>query len=191
MPNRRSFVAVVLGLLGLLAAGALPVLMAADKPPQVGDKAADFELASVTGAKVQLSKVASQGPVVLIVLRGFPGYQCPICNQQVGQYLAQGEKLKGAGARVLLVYPGPSDGLVQKAQEFIADKTIPAHFQLLVDPDYAFTNAYHLRWDAAGETAYPSTFVIQKDLKVVYSKVSQEHGGRSKPEDILKALSGK
>lgn len=188
MLNRRSLGTVGLGLLLL---GALPVLMAADKPPQVGDKAADFELASVTGAKVQLSKVASQGPVVLIVLRGFPGYQCPVCNQQVGQYLAQAEKLKVAGAQVLLVYPGPSDGLAQKAQEFIADKTIPAHFQLFVDPDYTFTNAYHLRWDAAGETAYPSTFVIQKDLKVVYSKVSQEHGGRSKPEDILKALSGK
>ena len=188
MLTRRSLATVGLGLLLL---SAMPVLMAADKPPQVGDKAADFELASVTGAKVQLSKVAAQGPVVLIVLRGFPGYQCPVCNQQVGQYLVQAEKLKAAGAQVLLVYPGPSDGLGKKAQEFIADKTIPAHFQLLVDPDYTFTNAYHLRWDAAGETAYPSTFVIQKDLKVAYSKVSQEHGGRSKPEEVLKVLSAK
>ena len=38
---------------------------------------------------------------------------------------------------------------------------------------------------------YPSTFVIQKGLKVIYSKVSQEHGGRSKPEEVLKVLSGK
>lgn len=188
MLSRRSLAVVGLGLLLL---GVLPVLMAADQAPQVGDKAADFELDSVTGAKVELSKVAAQGPVVLIVLRGFPGYQCPVCNQQVGQYLAQAEKLKAAGAQVLLVYPGPADGLAKKAQEFINDKTIPAHFQLLVDPDYAFTNAYHLRWDAAGETAYPSTFVIQKDLKVVFSKVSQEHGGRSKPEEVLKVLSKK
>lgn len=185
MPNRRSFAAVGLSLLLLVA---LPSLMAADKPPQVGDKAADFELASVTGARVQLSKVSSQGPVVLIVLRGFPGYQCPVCNQQVGKYLLQAEKLKAAGAQVLLVYPGPSNGLMKKAQEFVANKTIPDHFHLLVDPDYVFTNAYHLRWDAAGETAYPSTFVIQKDLNVVYSKVSQEHGGRSKPEEVLKVL---
>lgn len=187
MWTRRSLTRVALGIV-LLAA--LPVLMAADKPPQVGEMAADFELQSVTGAKVQLSQVASQGSVVLIVLRGFPGYQCPVCNQQVGQYLQAAEKLKQAGAQVLLVYPGPSEGLAKKAQEFIADQTIPAHFQLLVDPDYTFTNAYHLRWDAAGETAYPSTFVIQKDRKVVFSKVSQEHGGRSKPADVLKVLSG-
>ena len=169
----------------------LPLLLAADSPPQMGGSAPDFELSSVTGANVRLSEVASQGPVVLIVLRGFPGYQCPICNQQVGQYLKQAEKLKSAGVQVLLVYPGPSADLAKRAQEFIKDQTIPDHFQLLVDPDYTFTNAYHLRWDAAGETAYPSTFVIHKDLKVAYAKVSQEHGGRSKPEVVLKVLSGK
>ncbi len=185
MLHRRTLAA---GLLVMLGMCVFPVLMAAETPPQVGDKAADFDIASVTGAKVQLSKVASQGPVVLIVLRGFPGYQCPLCNRQVGQFLQEAEKFKAAGAQVLLVYPGPSKGLTEKAQEFIANKTIPDHFQLLLDPDYVLTNAYHLRWDAAGETAYPSTFVIQKDLQVVYRKVSQEHGGRSKPEEVLKAL---
>jgi peroxiredoxin Q/BCP len=169
----------------------LPLLLAADSPPQMGDAAPDFELASVTGTKVRLSEVASKGPVVLIVLRGFPGYQCPICNQQVGQYLQQAEKLKSAGAQVLLVYPGPSGDLARRAREFIKDQTIPDHFQLLLDPGYTFTNAYHLRWNEAGETAYPSTFVIQKDLKVAYAMVSQEHGGRSKPGEVLKVLNGK
>ena len=183
--NRRAFFVIVLSLLGL------PLVMAADAPPQVDGSAPDFELLSVTGTKVRLSKVAGESPVVLIVLRGFPGYQCPICNQQVGSYLNQAEKLKSAGAQVLLVYPGPSAGLSKRAQEFIKDRTIPDHFQLLLDPDYAFTKAYHLRWDAAGETAYPSIFVVGKDLKVLYAKVSKEHGGRSKPEEVLKVLSGK
>lgn len=178
-------------LLIVLLLSGLPLLLAADTPPQVGRSAPDFELASVTGTKVRLSVVAGKSPVVLIVLRGFPGYQCPICNQQIGHYLKQAEKLKSAGAQVLLVYPGPSADLAKRAKEFIKDQTIPDHFQLLLDPDYAFTNAYHLRWDAAGETAYPSTFVIREDLKVVYAKVSQEHGGRSQPEEVLKVLSGK
>ena len=183
--TRKACLAIILLLSGI------PLLLAADSPPKVGGLAPDFELVSVTEAKVRLSEVANKSPVVLIVLRGFPGYQCPICNQQVGQYLKQAEKLKSAGAQVLFVYPGPSANLAQRAQEFIKDQTIPDHFQLLLDPDYAFTNAYHLRWDANGETAYPSTFVIQKDLKVSYAKVSREHGGRSKPEDVLKVLGGK
>ncbi len=111
--------------------------------------------------------------------------------QSAGQSVPGGcGSAESGGSQVLLVYPGPSDGLARKAQEFITNKTIPAHFQLLLDPDYSFTKRYNLRWDAAGETAYPSTFVIQKDLQIAYQKVSQEHGGRSKPADVLKVLSG-
>lgn len=168
----------------------LPVT-GAEKPPQVGEKAADFELKSMSGEAVKLSEQLKAGPVVLVVLRGFPGYQCPACNQQVGQYLGQADKFKAAGARVLLVYPGPAKGLNQKAEEFIKGKTVPEHFELLVDPDYTFTKAYHLRWDAPMETAYPSTFVIQKDGKITFAKVSMSHGGRTKPDEIFSALSPK
>ena len=175
-----------MGLLGMWT-----IALGADSPPQVGAKAADFELTSVTGKKVQLSQVASEGSVVLIVLRGFPGYQCPLCNKQVKQYLEKADQFKSAGAQVLFVYPGASDKLSERAQEFIKDKTIPPHYQLLVDPDYQFTNAYHLRWDAEKETSYPSTFVIGRDLLISYAKVSQEHGGRSKPDEVLKVLSAK
>jgi cytochrome oxidase Cu insertion factor (SCO1/SenC/PrrC family) len=44
-------------------------------PPMIGEPAPDFTLESLSGEKVQLSKVNEQGPVVLVVLRGFPGYQ--------------------------------------------------------------------------------------------------------------------
>ncbi|SFI18536.1 peroxiredoxin family protein [Planctomicrobium piriforme] len=161
---------------------------AADAPPQVGDTAADFTLKSVEGKSVKLSELTDAGPVVLVVLRGFPGYQCPVCSQQVGQLIASAEKLKAAGARVVLVYPGPSKGLTTKALEFIKDKTIPDNFVLLVDPDYTFTKAYHLRWDAPQETAYPSTFVIQKNKQITFAKISKTHGGRASTDEVLKAL---
>lgn len=161
---------------------------AADVPPKVGDIAADFELQALSGEKVRLFETLKTGPVVLVVLRGFPGYQCPVCNQQVGQFLGQADKFKTAGATVVMVYPGPGKGLQQKAEEFIKGKTVPEHFELLVDPDYTFTKAYHLRWDAPIETAYPSTFVIQKDRKITFAKVSESHGGRANVTEVLKAL---
>ncbi len=164
---------------------------AADAPPKMGDIAADFELKTMAGEKVRLTEQLKTGPVVLVVLRGFPGYQCPVCNQQVGQFLGQAEKFKAAGAKVLLVYPGPAKNLHLRTEEFLKDKTVPEHFQLLIDPDYAFTKAYHLRWDAAGETAYPSTFVIQNDGKITFAKVSMTHGGRTNAVEILKALTAR
>ncbi len=165
------------------------VLVAAEGArPSVGSKAAAFELADVSGTKHTLQGALDQGPVVLMVLRGFPGYQCPVCNRQVGQYLAAAEKFRAKNATVLMVYPGPSQELEKRASEFISGKTLPAGFHLLIDPDYTFTNAYGLRWDAPRETAYPATFVIGKDGKVVYANISMSHGGRAAADEVLKAV---
>lgn len=160
----------------------------ASKPPAVGDPAPGFELKSLAGDAIKLEALTKDSPVVLIVLRGYPGYQCPVCSKQVGRFLAAASKLKDAGAQVVMVYPGPSAELTDRAREFKKDWTLPTHFHLLLDPDYKFTNAWRLRWDEPMETAYPSTFVIGTDGKVRFAKVSQTHGGRASVEEVLSAL---
>lgn len=161
------------------------------RPPAVGEEAPDFELATLDEKPVKLSKLTQAGPVVLVVLRGYPGYQCPLCTKQVGEFLGQAKKFQAAGANVVLVYPGPKRDLGQYAYEFIqAQPALPDQFHLVMDPDYKFTNAYRLRWDAPRETAYPSTFVIDRERKVRFAKVSKTHGGRATAEEVLKALQG-
>jgi len=157
--------------------------------PAVGDIARDFVLSSVDGEKAQLSSLLKKGPVVLLVLRGFPGYQCPVCNAQVGQFLAAAKKFDAEKANVVLVYPGPANGLKAHAQEFIRGKTLPGNFYLLLDPDFDFTNAYHLRWEAKNETAYPSTYVIDPQSRIRFAKVSMTHSGRASVEEVIQAFS--
>lgn len=161
----------------------------AGSTPGVGDEASDFSLPSMRGGEARLSDVAAKGPVVLLVLRGFPGYQCPICNRQVQDFISHAEGFAGAGASVLMVYPGPADGLEGKAREFIGEKTLPENFDVLLDPGYTFTNLYGLRWDAPRETAYPSTFLIDKARKVFFARVSKTHGGRTKAAEVVELLS--
>lgn len=163
----------------------------ADQRPTVGDVAADFNLATLDGGKVQLARLQKEGPVVLLVLRGFPGYQCPVCNAQVGQYLGAAQKLKAAGANVVLVYPGMADGLREHANEFVRGKTLPANFYFALDPDFTFTKAYNLRWEAKNETAYPATFVIAAGGKISFAKISMTHGDRAGVDEVLKALAMK
>ena len=158
------------------------------QPPKVGDTARDFQLKSIGGETVRLSKVAKQGPVVLVMLRGFPGYQCPLCTIQVGQLMNRAKQFADAKTRVLMVYPGPAEGLKARADEFVKGKDMPKNFDLLLDSNYAFTNSYGLRWDAQGETAYPATFVLDKKRKVLFAKVSREHGDRAETADVLAAL---
>lgn len=168
-----------------------PPVNAKEIGPKVGEVAKDFELSALGGEKVQLAKLTEAGNVVLVVLRGYPGYQCPLCTKQFGEFLGKADEFKKANARVVFVYPGPSKELKDRAGEFVKGKDYPDHFQILLDPDYMFTNSYGLRWDADKETAYPSTFIIDMKRKVTFAKVSTNHGNRSKTEDILKVLSAK
>ncbi len=165
-----------------------PILAVDPQPPQVGQTAQDFTLTRVDGREIQLSQLCAQGPVVVLVLRGYPGYQCPICSRQVGQFLARQEQFAAAQANVVMIYPGPAEGLQAHAQEFVTGKTLPDRFHLLLDPDYSFTNAWGLRWDAVRETAYPSTFVVAPDRKVTFAKISHTHGDRANVADVLHVL---
>jgi peroxiredoxin len=129
--------------------------------PNLGEKAPDFTLSTPEGQQVRLSDLVAKGKVVLIVLRGYPGYQCPYCQKQVHDLELSASRFAQSGAQLLLVYPGPPAELDQKAKEFAAKQgELPANFHLGIDPDYKFTNQYGLRWDAPHETAYPSTFVL-------------------------------
>ncbi|MEX2174095.1 MAG: peroxiredoxin family protein [Pirellulaceae bacterium] len=173
----------------VLIAGLVPAAFADDaKPPAVGDAAADFTLHSLSGEKVQLSELTRQGPVVLVVLRGFPGYQCPACTAQVGEFSARARQFAEAKANVVLVYPGVADGLGERAKEFVGTKVLPTGFHLVTDPDYTFTNKYHLRWDKEDETAYPATFVIDGEGKIRFASISRTHKGRASAKTVLEEL---
>lgn len=156
--------------------------------PVVGEKAPDFTLVSTRGGEVRLSEWTGKSRVVLVVLRGYPGYQCPYCNLQVQDFLKRAEDFARAGVHVILVYPGPGEKLNERAKEFLVNKELPGHFDLVLDPDYSFTNLYGLRWDAPKETAYPATFLLDKAGKVLYSKVSKSHGGRASAAELLDVL---
>ncbi|MCA9074542.1 MAG: AhpC/TSA family protein [Planctomycetaceae bacterium] len=164
---------------------------AADGPPAMGDTVADFELPVLDGETVKLSELAKDGPVVVVVLRGFPGKQCPLCRAQAIGFGTSAKKFADAGAKVLMIYPGGVDDLTAKAKQFLGGQTVPDGFTLALDPGYTFTSAWNLRWDDENETAYPSTFIIGEDMTVQWAKVSMSHGGRSNPGEVLNALKGK
>jgi len=157
-------------------------------PPKVGDMAKTFTLQSLDGEKVELKKLLKQGPVVVAVLRGYPGYQCPACTRQVGGYVKLADDFAQANATVVFVYPGEAKELETRAQEFLNETKLPAPLRLVLDPDQKFVTAAGLRWEALNETAYPSTFIVDSDGKVTFRKVSKSHGDRAEAADVLKAL---
>ena len=157
--------------------------------PELGQKAPAFSLSTVDGQTLSLSDLTRKGTVVLVVLRGYPGYQCPYCVRQVHDFIENEDKFAAAGLQVVLVYPGPPADLDQHAKEFLVKQNpLPATIHLVIDPDYKVTNLYGLRWDAPHETAYPSTFLIDQHDVVFFRKISQGHGDRTTAADVLAGL---
>jgi thioredoxin-dependent peroxiredoxin len=158
--------------------------------PAVGAKAPDFTLPTPTGKAVRMSKEQHGHELVLVVLRGFPGYQCPYCVRQVHDFIEHASDFAAKNTRVLLVYPGPPASLDQHAKEFLEKQAeLPSNIVLVTDPDYVATNLYGLRWDAPHETAYPSTFVLDNKGRIVFEKISHTHGDRLSAQDALDHIS--
>ncbi len=156
--------------------------------PGIGDKAPDFTLSTPSGSPLHFRGIFANGEVVLVILRGYPGYQCPYCQRQFHDFMQNASKFADANAQVVLVYPGPPADLAQKAKEFTADQHLPSNIHLVIDPDYKVTNLYGLRWDAPKETAYPSTFLVNSKDVIVFRKISRSHGDRTTAAEILSEI---
>ncbi len=170
----------------------VPGARAFAQTPAVGAKAPDFTLTTITGTSVRLAKQQDGHSLVLVVLRGYPGYQCPFCQKQVHDFVEHAADFAAKKATVLLVYPGPPADLDQRAKEFLAKEAdLPSNIVLVTDPDYKVTNLYRLRWDASHETAYPSTFILDRKGTVLFEKISHSHGDRLSAQDALDHLSAK
>lgn len=155
-------------------------------PPKVGEVVPGFELMDLKGEKVSLTELTKESPVVMLVLRGWSGKQCPICNRQVGEFLSKASAL--SEAQVVMIYPGEADQLDEHAKQFIGSKSFPGNYHFVLDPDFEFTNAWGLRWEAPRETAYPSTFVVDQEQKLVFGKTVVSHRDRAEVATVVATL---
>ncbi|HWW23918.1 MAG TPA: redoxin domain-containing protein [Edaphobacter sp.] len=156
--------------------------------PGVADHAPDFTLPTPGGASLQLSSLTDSSRIVLVVLRGYPGYQCPYSLQQFNDFQQSAAQFAALNTQVVFIYPGPSSNLAAEANDFAAASSMPDNFHLVIDPDFTVTSLYGLRWNASNETAYPSTFIIQKDGSIFSAQVGKSHGDHPTAADTLAAL---
>jgi peroxiredoxin len=181
MSKRRLF-----SLPALLLAVSIPTFAGV---PRIGDQAPDFTLPAVNGGELTLSSLTAHGSVVLVVLRGYPGYQCPFSQQQFEAYEQAAASFAVAGAEVVFVYPGTGgQDLLKNARQLAGPLGLPAHTHMVVDPDYQFTTQYGLRWQAADQTAYPSTFLVSRKGLVFFAHTGRTSSDQTPATEALAAL---
>ena len=160
-----------------------------ENQPDIGQRAPDFELPLV-GQKMFLSlrDEYRNGPVVVIVLRGYPGYQCPNCKNQFNAVVNRAKALSMESKCVVLVYPGNAEQLEKHSKHFLGSRKLPHPIKVVRDDDMQMVEEWGIRWETRNQTAYPSTFVVDQNGRIAWKKVSSTSAGRSTVEEILREL---
>lgn len=96
----------------------------------------DVTLSDAQGKPVDLRQYRGKKNVVLVVMRGYPGFICPNCSAQTSRLVSNHDEFVKRNAQVLVLFPGPTDHV----GEFIAKAGATGHkaelpFPVLPDVD--------------------------------------------------------
>ncbi len=138
-------------------------------PADVGS----LEFVDTTGNRITLSDYESKKNVVLVFTQGFNGKLCPFCQTQTSRLVANYDKFSELDSEILVVYPGPKEHL----EEFMSvaakeekSQTGKVPFPIVLDEDLVATTFF----DIKNLHAKPSTFIIDKNLKVQLAYVGND-----------------
>ena len=173
----------------------------------VGDVAPDFELVNSSNEKVKLSDLLSENKSV--ILMWYRGGWCPYCNVALRAFVKDTKIFKEHGAQFVAISPELPDESLSTSEKLdlqfqvlsdvglkvadqygvsftVGDDVIKTYDSLGVD----FKNMYgnNNNKDAVVRLPVPATFVIDKDMKIVFRFVDPDFRNRAEPADVLKAV---
>ncbi|OGS69198.1 MAG: hypothetical protein A3F91_03445 [Flavobacteria bacterium RIFCSPLOWO2_12_FULL_35_11] len=169
---------------------------------KVGVSVSDFSAKDIFDKTYTLSTALKNGNVVLIFIRG---QWCPFCNKHLKELQGQFHKIYEKGASVVVITPEKS--------EFIK-KTIEktgAEFTILYDENYKIAKAFDVLFlpnkmmrvmyntvlgaklkeshsDDSEQLPIPATFIISKEMKIIWRHFDPDYKQRSKMANILSKL---
>lgn len=149
----------------------------------------DLTFIDSDGASVTLKDYLGKKNVVLVFTQGYYGGSlCPYCTTQTARLVANYKKFQDLETEILVVYPGDKMHL----EDFLkaargTDKTqldkVP--FPVLLDEGLSAVDFFGIR----AQVAHPSTYVIDKEGKVLLAYVGQDHSAdRPSIQRILEVL---
>ncbi len=155
-----------------------------------GDKV-PMKFTDTDGKPVDLVSYRGKSNVVLVVVKGLPkssgGLFCPGCLAQVNSLTANYAEFKAREAEILMVFPGPTDGLPQFLTTAKVDGTggnpkVP--FAILTDADLKAVKTLGID----GDWAKPSTYILDKKGNAVFAFVGETTTDRPSVKALLAQL---
>lgn len=139
-----------------------------------------------SGDVVELAALAEGRPLVLVVLRGFPGYICPYCTAQTSALLNKLPEFEHLGARVAFVFPGEADTVpvfLDAIRDYRQQADLPV--PVLFDPELSAVRAMSI----SGDKAQPTTIVMNAQGVVTFAYAGTGPDDRPPVRAILEEVS--
>lgn len=142
---------------------------------------------SVDGGELDIRQYRGKKGVLVVILRGFVGEVCVYCVAQTEALAQCRERLESLGIEVVVVYPGPRENeeSFEKAYALTFGKGAPP-YRVFYDPDLEFVTKLGI----AGELAYPSTLIVDKQGLVQYAFVGEHRADRPAAKKLLELIEG-
>lgn len=186
--------------LAALVVALIPLTTGAE-PLKQGDSIPDVTLRNENNEAVQLRKLTSERPTVLIFYRG--GW-CPYCSRQLSGLLDIQDDLKAAGFQMVAI------SIDQPSKIKETPKRDELSYVLLSDVDANVSEAFGIAFQvpdelvkkykesynidleaASGQThhklPHPSVFVINREGVIQFAYVNEDYKVRLEPKKILAA----
>lgn len=137
------------------------------------------------GDVVDLRDFQGTRNIVLVFLRGFPGFVCPTCSAQTIALLKNAEEFEARDAQVVLVYPGAAESVpafLDSIRTYEKDAVLP--FPILLDVNLGAVQAFAIE----GALAKPTSVVVDKEGLIQFAYVGEAPDDRPSVKTLLEAL---
>ena len=185
MPRTRILILVAVAVLAGCRRSEEPVRTS---HPQVGQPFPYTRFLNGSGQVVDVGTWTGKKNVLLVFMRGFPGYVCPKCTRHTAQLIERHDEFTTRNTQVLLVYPGPTESIPQfvKAVRELLTSTVTGELPLpiLLDVDLAAVKAVGIQ----GDLAWPASFIIGVDGLIKYGYIGKSYLDRPTVDEILQAV---
>jgi antitoxin component YwqK of YwqJK toxin-antitoxin module/peroxiredoxin len=144
-------------------------------------------LRGVDGQELDIAQYKGKKRVMIVVLRGFLGEVCCYCVAQTKALSQSRERLEQLGVEVLVIYPGARENeeSFEQAYRMTFNEGGPP-YRVFYDPDLALVTKLGI----AGDLAFPSTIVLDREGIVQYAYVGEHRADRPAAKKLIEVIEG-
>lgn len=166
-----------------------------------GDKIPDFNLPDIHGNNLNIKKLINKE---FLIINFYRGGWCPYCNMELQEYERLKDTLESAGASIVAISPEKSKYILSTSDKnaltfnILSDENtiVMKQFGIVYQLNEEMKNIYRdfgidltkNNGNSNFELPIPATYIINKNMEILFAHVEADYTTRFEPSQLLKIL---